>query len=69
MSRYQHQSLSQLMDNSYKRELRVKEESPSDYAALSQHCVSERTLILAYVLQMQDVACLEFLQGPARRLT
>lgn len=59
---YQHQSLSELVYNSYKRKFRVKEESPSDYAALSQHFVSERTLILAYVLQMQDVACLEFLQ-------
>lgn len=52
----------------YKREFRGKEESLSDYAALSQCCTSERTLILAHILQLQDVAHLKSLQGPARRL-
>lgn len=52
-----------------KGELRGKEESPSDYAALSQRCVAVRTLILAHMLELQDVARLKALLHPARNWT
>lgn len=45
----------------------MEEESPSDYAALSQRCAPERTLILARVSLLQDVARLKSSLGPARK--
>lgn len=62
----------QCSTSSQKKEKEKKnlcEWSPSDYEALSQHCVSLWTLILAQNLRLQDVVGLKSLLGPARKRT